>query len=56
MMGKINSEEPEKKNKTGSPTSSKDKLKNQIELPAEQNAQPEGEDATCKKSQRWCED
>ena len=27
MMEKINSEEPEKKNKTGSPTSSKDELK-----------------------------
>ena len=45
MMGKIKSEEPEEKNKTGSPTSSKEELKNETELSAEQNAQPEGEDA-----------
>ncbi|XP_030948455.1 probable disease resistance protein At5g45490 [Quercus lobata] len=45
MMGKIKSEEPEEKNKTGSPTSYKEELKNETELPAEQKAQPEGEDA-----------
>ncbi|KAK7820372.1 probable disease resistance protein At5g45490 [Quercus suber] len=42
MMGKIKSEEPEEKNKTGSPTGSKEELKNET---AEQKAQPEGEDA-----------
>lgn len=45
MMGKIKSEEPEEKNKTGSPPSSKEELKNETELSAEQKAQPEGEDA-----------
>lgn len=46
---KIKSEEPEKKNIPGSPTSSRDKLKNESELPAKQEAQPEGEDATSPK-------